>query len=218
VWLIDLAEQLPQAELDGYDISSSQFPPQKWLPKNIHLMTLDALAEVPESLVEKYDVVHVGLLVLAVGNDPMPLLRNLSRMLKPGGYLHWDEADLGGLYRTTVDPSVSKRNLDALYDLVDERFNPAGFSFSWVRSLDQFLPKVGLEVVNFQLYDIPDEIAHPWTHMHLLSVGELIKNVKDSGGDVTRWWNLYIKAIEEARNGASIRMGMVVAVGKKPSS
>lgn len=54
--------------------------------------------------------------------------------------------------------------------------------------------------------------------MHLLSVGELIKNVKDSGGDVTRWWDLYVKAIEEVRNGTSVRMGMVVAVGKKPSS
>lgn len=54
--------------------------------------------------------------------------------------------------------------------------------------------------------------------MHLLSVGELIKNVKDSGGDVKEWWDIYVKAIEEARNGAGIRMGMVVAVGERPCS
>lgn len=54
--------------------------------------------------------------------------------------------------------------------------------------------------------------------MHLLSVGELIKQVRDSGEKTREWWDLYVKAIEEARNGASIRMAMVVAVGRKPES
>ena len=44
-------------------------------------MTLDILDEVPTHLVERYDIVHVGLLVLVARNDPMPLLRNLVRML-----------------------------------------------------------------------------------------------------------------------------------------
>lgn len=67
-----------------------------------------------------------------------------------------------------------------------------------------------------QYCPIPNEIAHPWTHMHLLSVGELIKNVEDSGDDAQPWRDLYVKAIDEARNGASIRMAMVVAVGQMP--
>lgn len=62
---------------------------------------------------------------------------------------------------------------------------------------------------------IPDEIAHPWTHMHLLSIGELIKNVEDSGENAQHWRDLYISAIEEARNGVSVRMAMVVTVGQK---
>lgn len=81
MWLIDLAEQLPRAKLDGYDVSSSQFPPPEWLPRNVKLEVLDALAEVPSSLVEKYDVVHIGLLVLVVGDNPLRLLRNVIRML-----------------------------------------------------------------------------------------------------------------------------------------
>lgn len=81
IWLIDLAEQLPQAKLDGYDISSAQFPPTEWLPSNVQLETLDALAEVPKPLIEKYDVIHLGLLVLVAGDDPLPLLRNVVRML-----------------------------------------------------------------------------------------------------------------------------------------
>lgn len=79
--MIDLAEQLPLVQLHGYDLSSSQFPPKEWLPNNVKLMTLDALAEVPSELIEVYDVIHVGLLVLVAGDDPMPLLRNLIKML-----------------------------------------------------------------------------------------------------------------------------------------
>ena len=81
IWLIDLAEQLPRGQLDGYDISSAQFPPAKWLPANVKLSTLDALAEVPAPLVGRYDVIHIGLLVLVLGDDPGPLLRNILRML-----------------------------------------------------------------------------------------------------------------------------------------
>lgn len=81
IWLIDLAEQLPRAKLVGYDVSPLQFPPPEWLPRNVKLEVLDALAEVPSSLVENYDVVHIGLLVLVVGDNPLPLLRNVIRML-----------------------------------------------------------------------------------------------------------------------------------------
>ena len=51
--------------------------------------------------------------------------------------------------------------------------------------------------------------------MHLLSVGELVKDVGASGEDARHWQELYAGAIEEARNSASIRMAMVVAVGQK---
>ena len=46
------------------------------------LNTLDILKPVPEELREKYDVVHVGLLVLVVENDnPILTLDNLLAML-----------------------------------------------------------------------------------------------------------------------------------------
>ena len=48
---------------------------------------------------------------------------------EPGGYLQWDEADLGGLSRETVNSSVSKDKLDELYQLMEQRFNPKGLSY-----------------------------------------------------------------------------------------
>ena len=150
--MIDLSEQLPLAQLDGFDISDSQFPPQQWLPNNVKLRTHDALAEVPNELVEKYDVIHLGLLVLVAGDNPTNLLNNAVKMLstyldlrlnscleniskttdyseEPGGYLQWDEADLGGLKRETVNSSASKDKLDELYQLMEQRFNPKGLSY-----------------------------------------------------------------------------------------
>lgn len=47
----------------------------------MELTTLNALAEIPSILVEKYDVIHIGLLVLVAGDEPVPLLKNVVKML-----------------------------------------------------------------------------------------------------------------------------------------
>lgn len=41
----------------------------------------DIFTEVPDELVEQYNVVHVKLLVFVVKGDVIPILRNLLRML-----------------------------------------------------------------------------------------------------------------------------------------
>jgi hypothetical protein len=83
IWLTDLKSQLsPKAPLDGFDISADQCPPAEWVPENITLQTLDALAGVPEELIGKYDVDHLRLFVVVVQNgDPGPLIRNAVKML-----------------------------------------------------------------------------------------------------------------------------------------
>lgn len=83
VWLIETARTLPEsAQLDGYDISSDPYPPKEWLPKNVHLGVLNMLDPVPKELVGKYDVVHVGLIVIVVRNEnPGLVLKNLMTLL-----------------------------------------------------------------------------------------------------------------------------------------
>ena len=69
-------------QCDGFDISDAQFPHRNWMPRNVTLNTLNILKPVPESLQGKYDVVHVGLVVLVVEDgDPLPLLDNLLTLL-----------------------------------------------------------------------------------------------------------------------------------------
>lgn len=83
MWIIDTARSIPPtAQFDGFDISSAHFPPQEWLPKNVRLRTMDALAPLPEDLVGYYDVVHVARIGLFVQNEnPQPLLANFMKML-----------------------------------------------------------------------------------------------------------------------------------------
>ncbi|QSZ29229.1 hypothetical protein DSL72_003741 [Monilinia vaccinii-corymbosi] len=86
IWLLDVAKQLADsntsAQLDGFDISSAQYPPSGLLPSNVKLDILDIFEPVPEALWGKYDVVHIGLLCLVVRDcNPGPVLDNLLKLL-----------------------------------------------------------------------------------------------------------------------------------------
>lgn len=83
IWLTELSRILPpSAQLQGYDLDISQSPPQEWLPSNIAHSTWDAFSEVPDDMVEQYDVVHIAIFMLLISkNDPVPLLKNLMKML-----------------------------------------------------------------------------------------------------------------------------------------
>ena len=86
-WLLEMAGEYPRTEYTGFDISSAQFPSREALPSNIvGLHELDIYAPIPQQWVEKFDVVHVQLIVAGVRDgDPLPILRNLLRMLSTQG-------------------------------------------------------------------------------------------------------------------------------------
>jgi hypothetical protein len=80
---LDLAEHLPKTiQLDGYDISSSQYPSEAVLADNMSLNVLDAFGDVPPHLAGKYDVVHLRFWCCVVkGDDPSLLIRHAMNLL-----------------------------------------------------------------------------------------------------------------------------------------
>lgn len=80
---MDVARQLPQSmQLDGIDIDLSQCPPQEWLPSNVKLRQWDVFAEVPQEMVESYDIVCLRHFIMVVkDNDPAPLLQSVLKLL-----------------------------------------------------------------------------------------------------------------------------------------
>lgn len=89
IWLLETARTLPPTvHLSGFDISAAQFPNRAWLPENISLATLDITAPIPEEYRGRFDIVHVGLLVMAVrNNDPAALIRGLVDLLSTHPFL-----------------------------------------------------------------------------------------------------------------------------------
>lgn len=111
------------AQLDAFDIDTSQCPPREWLPKNVSIESLDVFQDVPVRFLESYDVIHIRYFACVVrNNDPGAILQNVLRMLsefpllilfsqgsckpvnllltsatliviEPGGYLQWSEQD-----------------------------------------------------------------------------------------------------------------------------
>lgn len=146
IWLIDLAKELPHARLDGFDISPLQFPHKNWLPPNVNLHELNALGKMPEELLGRYDIVHIGLVVLLVpGGDPTVLVDNilslLSRVIplylcalnhstniftEPGGYLQWNEADIENLPRIAASETVPRARCDEFYTRIYEAVDRQG--------------------------------------------------------------------------------------------
>ncbi|KAL2852019.1 S-adenosyl-L-methionine-dependent methyltransferase [Aspergillus pseudoustus] len=107
VWLWDAQKALSENAggskryFHGFDISSAQFPVA---PHGIELSVHDVLTPFPPEHHDRYDLVHVRLLVTALGESEFETAaRNLLSILRKGGYLQWVEIDYTPIY----DPNNS---------------------------------------------------------------------------------------------------------------
>ncbi|KAL4807459.1 LaeA-like methyltransferase [Aspergillus unguis] len=108
IWLKDLAASLDrpvdQAYYHGFDISAAQFPTDE--PANMRFSVHDITKPFPDEHLGRYDLVHVRLLVAAIEEPDYRLaIDNLAAMLKPGGYLQWEEID-EETYKSERNPVV----------------------------------------------------------------------------------------------------------------
>ena len=73
-------------------MSSDQFPSQP--PQDIKFSLLNILDPVSEDMQAKFDVLHLRLLVLGLPKGKWEqACKNLLQLLKPGGWLQWEEAN-----------------------------------------------------------------------------------------------------------------------------
>ncbi|KAF6825833.1 hypothetical protein CPLU01_10030 [Colletotrichum plurivorum] len=90
IWLIDVARELPEVQLDGFDYDSRQCPHQHWFPPNVRVRYLNIIEGISDNLVGKYDYVHTRLLILVVNPDlPTPGLDELHKCSWAGGRHDW---------------------------------------------------------------------------------------------------------------------------------
>ncbi|KAI9755040.1 MAG: hypothetical protein M4579_004443 [Chaenotheca gracillima] len=225
-WPIELAQTLPAStKLDGFDISRSLFPAKEYLPKNVTLNTLDAFGEIPAELVGKYDVVHIQAFIIIVkGDRPEPLIENLFKMLKPGGYLQWNEMDCHTLAPVAPNSSVSKVNSEELIKRFKEWCGTMDWIWDWCSILDKKFVNAGLKVDYFERIPLSPEMLKMSTDNYLMAFEDIGFTVLANGrkvpgmGTAPEWMALYRKMLDETANGVAVTMDMIVCLGKKPSS
>ena len=215
IWLLDLARELPPTtQLEGMDITLSQAPPEQWLPPNIKLRTWNIFEDVPTELHAKFDIVHVRLvlLILPDSDSAATLSRRLASLLKPGGYLQWDEQS-GFTHRVlAIERSPPTPALQQMHKLMDGHGR-----FEWTIGLDALMKENGFEDATLYQYDDPLELAKAHNDMLLVMLEEFAAGTaKRKGKEEAALMQELIQAIyREAQEGAAMSVPKIVCVARK---
>ena len=214
MWLMDVARELPGAQLDGLDIDLRQAPHPKWLPTSISMKQWNIFEDVPDELIGKYDLVHVRLLVLAMGlGDAKAVIRRFLQLLKPGGYLQWDDLNTRDMCLKRVDPSVQGPALEKLREM-----SWSNGRHDWLLQLPEYMADEGMKGASIHLFGDDSHLVRAFNEQHLLMMDEfasgLVKVGKTEGAKV--FYNIINSSYQESLHGAALCIPRMVCVGRKP--
>ncbi|KAI9701313.1 MAG: hypothetical protein M1820_006535 [Bogoriella megaspora] len=223
VWLVDLSRSLPHAQLDGFDISDAHFPTQAELPSNVHLQVQDALKPVPKELLGKYDIVHVGRISMFVRNEnPTPIVQNFLAMLKPGGFLQWDELDSGGMNAKSFSNDTHYVHFAEIIVYFRAWLAAQKCTSQWLNELPTLFEDLGISVHAYERLPIGDHMSKPWSEMQLMAYRDFMEHdVIPSTQDDPKWpspdkWREMLQGVHgECQQGLRVFMDMVFIVGQK---
>lgn len=142
IWAMDVANDFPHTEVTGLDVSRNSFPPKAICPKNLSLDLVDILGDIPGKYIGKFDVVHIRLLLSALlkpGTKDIAI-KNIIRLLKPGGYLHWQElcAPLWSPVDLSVDPPFFVEKMTPLQQALEDELKFFS-SMKWASQLNELV-------------------------------------------------------------------------------
>lgn len=89
--------------------------------------------------------------------------------------------------------------------------------------MDHLFQENNVQMLSYQRFPISDAIAKPWTGMMLMGIEDAIANMTEAYQDETEQGvpslqqrrDIFERAAEERKQGVSIRMDMISAVGRK---
>ncbi|GIZ48142.1 hypothetical protein CKM354_001121500 [Cercospora kikuchii] len=151
IWSVELAKQLPTgAKIESSDISLAQCPPRGWWPSNVTFSELDIFAPLTEQLVGRFDVVNIRHFICVVqSGDPTKLITALVKLLKPGGYLQWQEFDLSSSRLVVVDAEDSPETIAPRMNALVKAVSAFGAQTKWIKELHTFLDGPEIELIEY---------------------------------------------------------------------
>lgn len=225
--LTDLGVKL--SSLEGFDINPTNFPPKWSCPPNVGFTTLDVLKPLPKELLGTYDIVHMRAFAsLITKNDPLPAINQALSLLKPGGWLQWEETRVDRWTATAAqggeaESAQSKAACDAIIGILDKGGRAQGNAFDFLATLGEHLERAGLlQVASLESGKRRVDMK-AWTEDYLLSWEEIASLIPPKAqapdSPLTRemYEDLLDKAIAEAEQGVAIhQQSVLVVIGKKP--
>ena len=211
IWLLDLARSLPGSRFDGFDISLEQCPPQQWLPSSVGLHQWDVFSPIPPEFRYQFEVVHIRLALFVVrDNDPRPIFRNVLELLKPGGYLQWDEFNISETYVVSTSFGVDAEKFQRAQELSDLK------RLEWIGELRAIAEETGFEEVRDFTYECDLTLAKYFQDMQFLVMEEEAASTAsiEKREEVYRSIN---NTYKESKKGIARCNPKLVIVAKKPS-
>ncbi|KAI0448304.1 hypothetical protein F5B21DRAFT_498020 [Xylaria acuta] len=229
IWLSELHSYLAKnhvsAQLDGFDINPTNFPHPAYLPATVSLKQLDILAKpLPAELVGIYDVVHIRAFVSVIPDaDLTPVLSVASKLLKPGGYLQWEDSRGDRFIVDSPSPQISKVACDTIVQVLKAGGQAKGITNDWVDVLDTHLDQFGFQDVRLLMQEKRKQDFKGWTEDYLMVWEELAvffpPKLQEPNAPLSReaWTDLFAQSVKETEAGVVVHQGRIVtAVGKKP--
>ena len=212
-----MAKRLPNIHMDGFTIDNSLVPPPSGLPPGVTIHKVEGYtSNFVKSGQPTYDVIRICNLAANVQkNDPGSVVKNAMAMLKPGGYIEWDELDTARYSLVKTDLTNPPSQLQTLLKQIHHHFDmlsPRG----WIDSLPDILGRYGLQVDGSQhRYRLPfayAKIENDKSFKEFMDLSYQLAD-KDEGMELRQ---LMATAKEECdRMGHMVTADLVIVVGRK---
>ncbi|KAL1994552.1 hypothetical protein VTN49DRAFT_2022 [Thermomyces lanuginosus] len=147
LWAIDFADENPQAEVIGCDLSPIQ---PTMVPPNVKFLVDDIESEwVYER--NPFDFIHARFLAVSI-RDFGRLIKQCYRSVKPGGWVEFQDWD-GNPY--SEDDSLEGTGLQRYYDEIHGAFAKAGYDVCPGPKLEQWFKEAGFVNIHVEKFVIP---------------------------------------------------------------
>ena len=220
IWAFEVAKTIPSAEVTGIDISDSQFPPPLSRPKNTAFATGDLFdTDLAERYTSAFDIIHLRLTVgFIYDKSKDTLISNILRMLKPGGYIQWEEVADPAIWTVHSDGSTTE-GLPLPFELMF-RHAPMLSAMKWARSLPGLFERAGFTDIVEYRPNPTDNVGVLLPQKELLywvieEVFELMISLGKPGARED--YEIALEEFQKAyRRGEMWAYGWTIALGRKP--